>query len=64
MSRAASREGLPSQHSPFDVLKMGRVPRIDLIEYTQESQKVAVDSEAVNFGGGVNIRYISNTWVL
>ena len=33
---------------------------IDLIEYNAEPQKVAGEPRAVNFGDGVNIRYISN----
>ena len=33
---------------------------IDLIEHKLGLQKVAVESETVNFGDGVNIRYISN----
>ena len=37
---------------------------IDLIEYIQESQKVAVESETINFGDGVNMRYIINTYVM
>ena len=37
---------------------------IDLIEYIRESQKVAVESETLNFGDGVNMLYIINTYVV